>query len=280
MKLSHIRAIMLDLDGVVYLEGKPLPGVPGAIEKLRARGLRVLFVTNNAADTREGFARHLSRLGIPCAPREIMNAAHAAALVLKNRFPRGARMFVFGKSGLARELSRAGFRPFTLHSRSEWEAFRQRGCRTIRAVVVAFDRSITYWSMCAATRALERGARLVASNLDSSYPAHGGIMPGTGSLVRLLEVASGRPPLLIGKPSPLMFRLLLREHGIAPENALVVGDRIEIDIRAGKVLGAATALVLTGIATRRDATRAKLKPDLVLDSLRELVRLRELGTPA
>ena len=208
VNLRQIRALILDLDGVVYLEDRLLPRAASTIATLRARGLRVFFVTNNADTTRAGFARRLSRLGIPCRREELMNAAYAAAQHLKRHLPRRAHQFVFGWTGSARELTAAGFRPMSLRTRAEWEQFRRHPSR-IQAVVVGFDHNLTYWALCAAHHALRRGAKLIACNLASSYPVRRGTLPGTGSLVRLLEVASGQCPFLIGKPSPMMFRLLL-----------------------------------------------------------------------
>ncbi len=276
MKLDRIRALVVDLDGVVYIENRLLPRVAKAIATLRARGLRVLFVTNNSDATRAGFARRLRRLGIPCRTAEMMNAARAAAVHLRRRIPPRARLFVFGIRGLARELVAAGFTVVTVRTRQEWDAFRT-GYRRVHAVVTGFNRSVTYWSLCAAHYALTRGANLVACNLDSTYPVKWGTMPGTGSLVRLLEVSSGKKPILIGKPSPVMFRMFFNDHGLSPSEVLVVGDRIEIDIEGGHAAGARTALVLTGIATKEDVRRARRKPDLVLREFADLTRQKHLG---
>ena len=279
MRIEKLRAVVLDLDGVVYLEHRVLPGVRAAIARMRASGIGVYFVTNNANETRAGFARRLGLMGIPCRPGEIMNAGFATAYTLRRRIPRGSKVFVFGPHGVARELAAWGFRPVTVRTRRDWERFRRRPPR-VRAVVVMFDPALTYWTLCGANRALAGGALLVACNLDSTYPGTDGTLPGTGSLVSLLMTSSGREPILIGKPSPLMFRLLLREHGIAARNALVVGDRIPIDIAGGKAAGTHTALVLTGIDTRADLAKSRIKPDLVLKSLPDLLRLPGFPCPA
>lgn len=267
---------MLDLDGVVYLENVLLPGVANAIRDLRARGIKVLFVTNGATRSRREFGLHLTRLGIPCRTAEIMNVSHGSVLWVSRNIPRGSRIFVFGGKGLSGELRAAGYRPVWLHTRAAWERFRTAPPR-IRAVVVAMDHELTYWSLCAAFLALQRGARLVAGNFDSSYPARGMLLPGSGSLVRLLEYASGATPVLIGKPSALLFRLVLGEHGINPRDALVVGDRLDIDVVAGRAIGARTALVLTGVDTRADVRRKRIRPDFVAADLPALARLPALA---
>lgn len=276
MSDRRIRAVVLDLDGVVYLENVLLPGVARTIRELRARGIRVLFATNGATRSRRDFGRLMTKLGVPCRTDEIMNVSHAATLWVRRHLPRGSRCFVFGGKGPARELKAAGYRPVWLHTRAAWERFR-RTPPHIRAVIVAMDHDLSYWSLCAAFLALQRGAKLIAGNFDSSYPARGLLLPGSGSLVKLLEYASGRTPVLIGKPSPVLFRLLLREQGIAPRNAVVVGDRLDIDVAAGRALGTRTALVLTGVDRRTDIRRTGIRPDWILRDLSGLLALRELG---
>jgi HAD superfamily hydrolase (TIGR01450 family) len=272
MNLRRIRAVLLDLDGVVYLEHKLIPGAAEAIRAMRARGLRVGFVTNNATATRATFGARLTAMGVPCTTAQVMNTSYAAARYLRARLARGTRVFVFGKLGLAPELRAAGLAPVTVHTREEFRRF--RAARPYPGTVVAsFDTDLTWWELCAGHVALERGARFIACNFDPTYPVHGGTLPGTGSLVRQLEVSSRRTPTLIGKPAPFMFRLLLKEWGMRAADALIVGDRLPIDIAAGRTLGATTALVLTGIDQRRDVARSRSKPHLIVRDLPALARL-------
>jgi HAD superfamily hydrolase (TIGR01450 family) len=275
MPAPPIRALVLDLDGVVYLEHDPLPGAARAIAALRRRGFHVLFATNNASQTRRGFARRLTAMGIPCRPDELMNASFAAAARLRRRFPRGSVVFTFGNGGLARELKAAGLAPVWCHTRAAWRAFRGTP-PPVRAVAVAYNASLTFWDLCAAHLALQRGAELWSCNLDPTYPARGMLLPGTGSLARLLETASGQRSRLIGKPDPALFRALLREHGLSPREVLVVGDRADVDLKPAKALGARTALVLTGVDTPAAARRVGVRPDWIVRDLPALVRLPAL----
>lgn len=278
-KSPRIRALILDLDGVVYLGPRLIPGAKRALTEMARRGVRVLYATNNATMTRNQFARKLRRLGLPCPDNAVMNASLATALFLRARHGTGARVVVVGEHGLPRELRAVGLRPCEARTRAEWERFRG-GRSGVRAVVVSFDRTLSYWKLCAALDALNAGAELVACNLDPTYPAGPDLlMPGTGSLVALLERASGKRPLVVGKPDPAMFRLLLREHGIAPRNALVIGDRLESDIEAGRRLGAPTAVVLTGLTSRALLGRSRMKPDHVLGRLPDLLKL-DIFAPA
>ncbi len=269
MKTRPVRALLLDLDGVVYLGSRLLPGVRRTLRALDAGGVRCLYVTNNATMTRAAFAGRLRAMGLPCGPRDVMNTSWAAARLLLERYGRGARIAVVGEHGLPEEMSALGLRPFHARTRRELERLRASRSRAA-AVVVSFDRTLTYWKLCAALDALLAGADLVACNLDPTWPAERGVMPGTGSLVRLLEYASGKTSLLAGKPDPTMFRLLLDEHGISPAEALVVGDRLDVDVEAGKRLGVRTALVLTGLTKRRDLAKRRPRPDYVLEGLADL----------
>jgi phosphoglycolate/pyridoxal phosphate phosphatase family enzyme len=272
MNLSRIRAVILDLDGVVYLEDRLIPGAGPAIRELRRRGIKALFVTNNATATRRQFAARLSGMGVPCAEAEVMNTGRAAAVYVRRRYGRGAGIYGIGEQGLAAEMRLAGMRPVTVKTRAAWERF-QRARPRFAAVVVSFDRTLTYWEVCGAHISLRRGAELIACNLDPTWPIKGGDLPGTGALVALVERASGRTPFVIGKPSPVMFRQLLEDHGLEAAECLVIGDRLPIDIRAGRALGSPTALVLTGIDSRADVARSPDKPHLVLKDLPALLKL-------
>ncbi len=272
---STIKAVVFDLDGVIYLGKRLIPGAAGAVKRLRARGIKVLFATNNAVTTRAGFARRLSGMGVPCREADVMNAAYAAARMLKRTVPRGKPLFVLGR-GLQFEMARVGLRSISVSSRGEWRRLRDGGAR-VPVIVIGSIKGSTYWGICAAHELARRGGRLVACNRDSSYPVAKGTMPGTGSLVSLLECSTGKKAELVGKPSPYIFRLLLEERNLRPHEALVVGDRIETDIAAGRAAGMPTALVLTGIAKRKDAARSRIRPHVVISRLSQLLDRKSPG---
>jgi len=269
--VKKIRALLLDLDGVVYLGPKLIPGVKRSLLALANRGVKLLYATNNSTLTRSGFAKKLRALGLPCPDPAVMNAAFAASSVLRARHGRGARIIVVGEHGLPAELRKAGLAPLETRTRAEWGDWR-KGARHIKAVVVSFDRTLTYWKLCAALDALNAGAELVATNMDPTWPSELGVMPGTGSLVSLLSFASGKKAFLIGKPDPLMFRMLLREHGVSPREALAIGDRLDVDVEAGRRAGARTAVVLTGLTSRSDLNRSRIRPDFILRRLDDLLK--------
>jgi len=269
--VRNIRALLLDLDGVVYLGPRLIPGVKTALRTLDSRGIKLLYVTNNSTLTRAGFAAKLRLLGLPAPNPTVMNAALAAALLIRERHGQHARVVVVGEHGLPQELRLAGHRPVETRTQAEWKKWRKNAGK-ISAVVASFDRTLTYWKLCAALDALNAGAELVATNMDPTWPSEFGVMPGTGSLASLLAYASGKKPVIVGKPDPAMFRMLLKEHGISPRDTLVIGDRLDVDIEAGKRLGAPTAVVLTGMTKRADLARSAVKPDYVLRGLEDLLK--------
>lgn len=242
-------AWLCDLDGVVWLAGHPLPGAPEAVATLRAAGERVLFVTNNSSARVADQEAALAAIGIP-ATGDVLTSAQAAARLLAP----GSTALVVAGPGVE-------------------EALRQRGVRVVvdgdaDAVVVGFTREFDYERLCRAQRAVLRGARLVGTNDDPTYPTPDGPIPGGGSLLAAVVTASGAEPVVAGKPFPPMADLARSLVGDGPHT--VVGDRPSTDGRFARELGARFALVLTGVTTPADLP-VDPAPDVVADSLATLV---------
>mgnify|MGYP003878785475 CR=1 FL=1 len=261
-EFTRFTAFLLDCDGVLWRGGEPIPGAPEAVEALRASGRKVLFFTNNATLSRRGYLEKLRRLGFEAEPSEIYCSSYAAAAWLRGRV---AKVYVVGEKGLVEELELAG-----LENANPDEA---------ECVVVGLDRSLTYSKLEEALRCLTRGALFVATNRDPTLPTERGLAPGAGAIVSALETAAGREAdVVIGKPSTYMYELALMEHGIEAATALAVGDRLDTDVEGAKRAGIAAALVLTGATGLRELERARVRPDFVLASIRDLFeRSREGG---
>jgi phosphoglycolate/pyridoxal phosphate phosphatase family enzyme len=253
-EFARFSAFLLDCDGVLWRGGEPIPGAREAVKALRASGRKVLFFTNNATLSRKGYLEKLRGLGFEAEVGEIYCSAYAAAAWLKGRVK---KVYVVGEEGLVEELELAG-----LEAAGPDEA---------ECVVVGLDRKLTYRKLEEALRCLIRGALFVATNRDPTLPTERGLAPGAGAIVSALEAAAGREAdMLIGKPSTYMYELALREHRIEPATALAVGDRLDTDIEGAKRAGLAAALVLTGATGLRELERARVKPDYVLASIRDL----------
>lgn len=244
--------VVVDLDGVCYLGTQAIDGSADAVSRLRDAGVGVTFATNNATRTQQESAGKLGSLGFTVEPDEIVTSAVAAAALLEP----GTPCLVVGMRGLR-------------------EAVRDRGCTLVEdpadaaAVVTGLDRDLSYDTLVRATRALVNGARFVASNADSTFPAEDGISPGAGAIVAALERASGRTPEVAGKPQAALFEAAAARLPDGP--LLMVGDRLETDIAGASALGWDTAVVLSGVTDADMVDGADPAPTYVADDLAALV---------
>jgi HAD superfamily hydrolase (TIGR01450 family) len=241
-------AWVLDLDGVIWLADQPIPGAREAVAALRAAGERVLFATNNSYAPLAAQEAKLERMGIPARGDVVTSAMAAATLVHP-----GERVLVCGGPGIREAVAARGAVPV-----DDGDA---------EVVVVGFHRDFDYERLRVATRAVQRGARLVATNDDATYPTPEGPIPGGGALVAAVAYASGVEPVVAGKPHPPMAALV-REVGGA--SGTVVGDRPETDGRFARALGYRFALVLSGV-TREGDLPVEPAPDVVAPTLATLV---------
>jgi HAD superfamily hydrolase (TIGR01457 family) len=249
-------AILIDLDGVLYRWPEPIAGAAGAVAALRDAGKRFAFVTNNSSRTPAQVAERLASVGVEAKPEEVVTSALVTATILAERGTGSA--FVIGEEGLLEALTDAGIRVVNA-SPDE-----------VDAVVVGFDRAADYTKLKDASILVERGAALVASNADPSFPApEGESWPGAGALLAVIETTTGMRGEVFGKPeAPLFERALASAGGGRP---LVVGDRLDTDIAGASRLGWDSALVLTGNARREDVESSPWQPAFVVDDLSGLV---------
>ncbi|MFA5929257.1 MAG: HAD-IIA family hydrolase [Candidatus Micrarchaeia archaeon] len=252
------KAIVFDLDGVVYLGAQGIPGVAAEIARLQEK-TTVLFLTNNTTKGRIEYVRHLERFGIKANSKDVMTSAYGCACYLEDKYGRGRKVLVIGESGLRYEL--------------EGEAMAEIVEEGAEFVVCGLDRQLTYDKLDKALHSLDAGAAFILANSDPTLPREHGASPGSGAIAASLIYASGRKPdVTIGKPSAYLINKLLRMHGIAAKDAVFVGDRLDIDIRMANKAGMKSVLVLTGVAKKSDLKRAPKgdKPDIVVASAAEV----------
>jgi 4-nitrophenyl phosphatase len=252
--LHEIRAVISDMDGVLWRGETPLPGVAEFFGGLRRKGIPFVLATNNATTTFEHVARRLREVGFEPNEKEVLSSADAAASFLRRELPAGSPVLVVGEDALTSALSRAGFRVVQQATEAT-------------AVVAALDRDVTWGKLTEATLAIRAGAMFVATNLDPTFPSERGLLPGAGALISLLETATERHPILIGKPEPLLYLEALEILKTPPRTTLVLGDRIETDIVGGVRAGMPTGLLLTGVTTREILAASPHKPDWVFENL-------------
>lgn len=256
IRLPH-RGWLFDLDGTVYRGAELIPGADDTIAALRAAGRRVVFLSNKPLETRDAYARKLTKLGIPTDATDVLNSSLVLARHLATLDP-GAPVFAIGEPPLIAELTAHGFEVRPDHH--------------VRWVVIAFDRTFDYGKLNTALQAVRRSdARLIATNPDRTCPTEDGEIPDCAGMIAAVEAVTGRTvETIVGKPSPIILEVALATLGVTAAEAVMVGDRIETDILMGKRLGLATVLVLSGITAADDPRIAELAPDLVLPSIREL----------
>jgi HAD superfamily hydrolase (TIGR01450 family) len=251
--------LIIDLDGVVWLGPEAIPGSVDAIAALRARGVRLLFLTNDPRGSRVEYAERLRELGVEVGENEIVTSGSALASFVREQEGEGARVFVIGSPSLAGELAGAGL-----------EVVSGEAGRDAEAVAVGGHGGFDYGELRVATPALRRGARLYAAGRDATFPMPDGPWPGTGSIVAAVEVAGGTTAIAVGKPEPVIFDIA-RSSLAGCRRVAIVGDNLASDIAGGKRAGLTTILVLTGTSGRDDVAATDVAPDLVLPDLAALV---------
>ena len=264
-----VDAVVFDLDGTVYLGEAALTGAVEGIAGLRAAGVRTMFVSNKPLEPREAYAAKLTRLGIPTPGEDVITSAFVLAHYLAAHEP-DLCYYVIGEEYLRQELRGAGLCVADeLAAQDPKEVIEPAD---INAVVVALDRTLDYRKLNTAYQALSRGARFFATNADDTCPMPGGAIPDAGAtLAALNQLTRRRPELVAGKPSPLILRTALDRLGVPPARCLMVGDRLETDLRMGQESGMLTAVPLTGVSTLEDIFRLKRAPDFVINGLHDLV---------
>ncbi|MGZ4546775.1 MAG: HAD-IIA family hydrolase [Blastococcus sp.] len=242
---------LLDLDGVVYVGPDAVAGVPEALEKARTAGMRLGFVTNNAARTAADVAGHLTELGVPAEEADVITSSQAAATVVAERWAPGARVLPVGGPGVAAALRAAGL---TVVERAEDQPV---------AVVQGYGPQVGWEQLAEAVVAVRNGARHVATNTDATIPSPRGPLPGNGALVGVVAAITGQAPLVTGKPDPAMHAECVRRTGA--RRPLVVGDRLDTDIEGARRAGAPSMLVLTGVTDPAALLAAgpQQRPDLL-----------------
>lgn len=242
----------LDLDGVVWLAGRALPGAAGAVETLRQAGERVVFLTNNSGPLVAGHVDALAQIGIECAPQDLATSAQAAASLLA----RHSRAAVIGDEGIREALV----------ARAVQEVDAADGPD---AVIVGRTLHLDYAALAAAATAVRKGARFIAANADATFPTGGpdGLLPGAGALVAFVATAAGRSAEVAGKPHEAMAALVKARFG---QLSVMVGDRPDTDGLFAKRVGARFALVLSGVTQVSDLP-VDPAPDLLARDLATLV---------
>ncbi|MBW4095747.1 MAG: HAD-IIA family hydrolase [Acidobacteria bacterium] len=256
--IAGFDAVLSDLDGVVYSGPHAIPGAVEALTKLKNDGVKLAYVTNNASRTPAQVADHLTELGAPATEETVVSSSQVGAALLAGRYPAGSKVLIIGSAALAREVELVGLVP--VHRADDGAA----------VVIQGFDPNLGWKDLAEASFAIQNGADWVATNTDATIPQARGVAPGNGSLVAAVAAATGVKPTVAGKPEAPLFNAAAERLGA--KVPLVVGDRLDTDIRGGNNAKMATAMVLTGIDSRESVLAACTaeRPTFLLPDLSHL----------
>lgn len=255
-RLASIRHLIIDMDGVLYLGDRPLPGLEPFFGFLNDHDIRFQLVTNNSTLTPHMYTLKMARMGVTVQDSDVLTCSIATADYLARHHPRGSHVYAIGEEGLMDALQGAGF----VLSRMDPVA-----------VVVGLDRDITYAKLREATLLIRAGVPFIATNPDMTLPVPGGQVPGTGTIVQAVAVATDQQPLVIGKPEPLLMEEAMAHMGATAETTAAIGDRPETDILSAQRAGILSVLTLAGATDRARLATFDIEPDIVLDDIQALV---------
>ena len=252
--MDGIKHYLTDMDGVIVQGSTLLPGAAEFVQRLKAREIPFLILTNNSRFTQRDLQMRLSYMGLDVPAEAIFTSALATAQFLHDQRPSG-RAYVIGESGLTTALHNIGY--ILTEQMPEY-------------VVLGETTTYSFQHITQAIRFIIAGARFIATNPDAMGPGEGGIVPATGAVAALITAATGVKPYVVGKPNPLMMRTALRTLGAHSEDSVMIGDRMDTDIVAGLESGLRTILVLTGVTSRDQVERFPYRPTWIRDSIADV----------
>jgi 4-nitrophenyl phosphatase len=244
------------MDGVLWRGDAALPGLESLFEHVRRRGLPIVLASNNSSKSQAEYLEKLLSLGVTgIAESQIVTSRTVLLEYMVQHYKVGTAVYVIGSSGMTAALKKAGYRI------SEEASL----------VVVGIDIELTYEKLKRAALLIQSGADFLATNGDVSIPSSEGSIPGNGAILAALQAATDRAPTVMGKPAAPMYEAALRILGTAPQNTLMLGDRLDTDIAGGSASSLKTALLLTGATDERQVARSVTQPDAVFRGLPELL---------
>ena len=257
---SHIKALILDMDGVLWKADAPIGDLPATFRRIRERGLKFVFATNNGTKTPEEYQQKLRDLGVEIESSQVVTSALGIAFLLAKTYPRGTKIFMIGGNGVRTALEEKGYEILPIERATEAQVF-----------VMGIDREINFQKVAEAALLVRNGVPFYTTNDDKTFPTPRGEIPGSGAWLSIIITATGIKPIIAGKPYPILMELALEKLGAQKDETLVVGDRLETDIAAGNAVGCPTALVLSGVSKREEAEKWTPKIDIIADDLASLI---------
>jgi NagD protein len=253
--IKRKAGFIIDMDGVIYHGNRLLPGITDFLAWLETSGKKYLFLTNSSERTPKELQEKLKRLGITVGEDHFYTSALATASFLSSQKPNGSA-YIIGDAGLIHALYSVGYTVNNVNP---------------DYVVVGDTHSYNFEKIELAINLVIKGAKLIGTNSDVSGPIETGITPSTKALIAPIEIVTGKKAYYVGKPNPLMMRIALKRLGVKREDAIVIGDRMDTDVRCGLESEIDTLLVLSGITERKGIDQFPYRPHYILNGIIDLV---------
>ena len=257
--IKRIKLYLFDMDGTLYLGSRLYDFTIELLQEIRRTGGKYLFITNNSSKSVNDYVKKLAGMGIEATREDFMTSSQATAYYL-HKHHEGKTLYVCGTESLKEELRSEGFKVTT-------------NLEEVECIVMGFDTELTFQKLHDVSYLLLTQPDLpyIATNPDLVCPTEFGSVPDCGSVCIGIKNATGKEPIVIGKPSPLMPQLAMDKLGISPDQTCVVGDRIYTDVKSGLAAGCVGILVMSGETTYEILNASDVKPDLVLSSGQEIL---------
>ena len=256
-KLQDKKFFLLDMDGTIYLDNDLFDGTVDFLDKVKSKGGKYLFLTNNSSKGADAYVKKLQSLGIEAAPEDFLTSTDATILYIKQNYP-NVKFYAMGTESFISQLKDEGVKVTTELDQD------------VRGLIISNDTELTFKKLDDASRLLTQGVIYIATNPDWVCPTSYGYAPDCGSFAEMLKRATGKEPYFIGKPIPEMLLLAVERYGYKKNETVMIGDRLYTDIASGVNAGVDTVFVLSGEGTMEDLTESDFKPTHVMKNIREV----------
>ncbi|MCQ2565471.1 MAG: HAD-IIA family hydrolase [Clostridia bacterium] len=259
MSLSEKKLFLLDMDGTIYLDDTLFDGTVDFLRHVKEKGGRYIFLTNNSSRGTDAYVAKMARLGIQASADDFVSSADATIMYLKKKYRDDTVFYVCGTESLKDQLRKAGL------------TIAESASGYVSVVLLGYDTELTYEKLENCCRLLNRGCDYVATHPDLVCPVSYGYAPDCGSVIQMLKTATGREPVVIGKPQPEMADYAMQKVGVSKEETALMGDRLYTDILCGVNAGIDTIFVLSGEGTMEDIDKYGIKPAYIFNGIRQVL---------
>jgi len=257
--LPNIRGLIVDMDGVLWQDTKPIGDLPTIFDRIREMSLNFILATNNATRTVSEYRQKLLGFGVEIEEWQVINSAQATGIYLQEHYPDGIKCYVIGEPSLKETIHNYGI------------SIADEGENNVGVVVASLDYQLTYDKLRHAALLIQSGCAFIGTNPDNTLPTPVGFTPGSGTVIGALEIATGVKARIMGKPEPYLYQTALKRLGLNPADTLAIGDRLDTDIAGAQAAGIHTAVVLSGATSLEQAQTYHPEPDIIANNLAELI---------